>query len=192
LHIFPSLVRRGWREAPGWFYERGCQDKYSPASRRQGIGLATSPLFRRDDSLSGGQILPPFVMASDGPQKLKSVWRLRGLPTIVLSESQWTIAFPGRARGDRVCMGLGPKSWTNHPEDPHPRPYPFGIHRRRSGCDLSSCRQTIPNGYVVQFSFFGSNVSPFFQILSAMAAILRASVSRAISLRMPLSCKPCR
>lgn len=60
------------------------------------------------------------------------------------------------------------------------------------GCDLSSCRQTIPNGYVVQFSFFGSNVSPFFQILSAMAAILRASVRRAISLRIPLSCKPCR
>src|SRR5215471_8979916 len=60
------------------------------------------------------------------------------------------------------------------------------------GDDLSSCRQTIPNGYVSQFSFLGSNVSPFFQILSAMAAILRASVSRAISLRMPLSCKDCK
>ncbi len=31
------------------------------------------------------------------------------------------------------------------------------------------------------------NLSPFFQIFSVMAAILRASVSRAISGRMPLS-----
>ena len=51
--------------------------------------------------------------------------------------------------------------------------------------NLSCCRQTARNGYVVQFSFFGSNVSPFFQILRAIAAILRARVSRAISARMP-------
>src|SRR6059036_398191 len=47
--------------------------------------------------------------------------------------------------------------------------------------NLSCCRRIAQNGYVVQFSFLGSNVSPFFQILSTMAAILRASVKRAIS-----------
>ena len=50
-------------------------------------------------------------------------------------------------------------------------------------------RQIARNGYVVHFSFFGSNVSPFFQIVSATAAILRASVNLAISLRIPRFCK---
>ena len=52
------------------------------------------------------------------------------------------------------------------------------------------CRRTARNGYVVDFSFFGSNVSPFFQTLSATAAILRASVNRAISVRIPLCWRP--
>ena len=56
--------------------------------------------------------------------------------------------------------------------------------------NLSFCRQTARNGYVVEFSFFGSNVSPFFQTLSATAAILRASVNRAISVRIPLCRRP--
>ncbi len=54
----------------------------------------------------------------------------------------------------------------------------------------TSCRQIVRNGYVVQFSFFGSNVSPFFQIASVTAAILRASVKRAISLRIPFASRP--
>ena len=56
--------------------------------------------------------------------------------------------------------------------------------------NLSFCRQTARNGYVIEFSFFGSNVSPFFQTLSATAAILRASVKRAISVRIPLCWRP--
>src|SRR5215471_7659027 len=55
------------------------------------------------------------------------------LPTIVLFEFQWTNAFPAVRGGIESVLGLRPKSWTNHPEDPHPRPYPFRIHRRRSG-----------------------------------------------------------
>ena len=46
------------------------------------------------------------------------------------------------------------------------------------------------NGYVVQFSFFGSKLSPFFQIRSATAEIFRASVNRAISLRIPFFSNP--
>ena len=48
------------------------------------------------------------------------------------------------------------------------------------------------NGYVAQFSFFGSNVSPFFQMLSATAAIFRANVRRAISARIPFCVRPSR
>ena len=40
------------------------------------------------------------------------------------------------------------------------------------------------------FSSSASNVSPFFQIFSVMAAILRASVSRAIAGCMPLASSP--
>lgn len=108
---------------------------------------------------------------------------------MVLLESQRTIAFPGHARGDRVAMGLRPKPWTNHPEDPHPRPF-----RSERTDDEQGESIALPanrrNGYVVQFSFFGSNVSPFFQILSAIAEIFRASVNRAISLRMPFFSNP--
>jgi hypothetical protein len=54
----------------------------------------------------------------------------------------------------------------------------------------SCAGKTFRNGYVIQFSFLGSNVSPSFQILNAIAAILRASVSRAISLRIPFFSRP--
>src|SRR5262249_47958606 len=53
--------------------------------------------------------------------------------------------------------------------------------------NLSCCRRTSRNGYVVTFSFFGSNASPFFQTASAIAAIFRANVRRAISSRIPFS-----
>lgn len=108
---------------------------------------------------------------------------------MVLSESPRTNAFPGRARGDRVSLGLRPQPWTNHPEDPHPRPF-----RSERTDDEQSESIALPanrrNGYVVQFSFFGSKVSPFFQIRSATAEIFRASVNRAISLRMPFFSNP--
>ena len=83
-----------------------------------------------------------------------------------------------------------------------PKPLPPGMYRiltldlMRSehtddeGSNLSFCRQTARNGYVVEFSFFGSNVSPFFQTLSATAAILRAKLNRAISVRIPFCWRP--
>ena len=82
--------------------------------------------------------------------------------------------------------GLRPEPWTILPQDPPLDRYvPSRTNDELS--NSSQRRQTARNGYVVaQFSFFGSNVSPFFQILSAIAAILRASVRRAISVRMPV------
>jgi len=50
---------------------------------------------------------------------------------------------------------------------------------------ISACAQA-----ACSFRCSASNLSPFFQIFSGMAAILRASVSRAISGRMPLSSSP--
>ena len=93
--------------------------------------------------------------------------------------------------GIEYYMGLQPKPWANVQADPHPRPY----RSERTVDELSNsscCWQTAQNGYVVQFSFFGSNVSPFFQILRAIAAILRARVNRAISARMPFCSRPRR
>ena len=68
----------------------------------------------------------------------------------------------------------------------------FRAHAEDELSRVSSCRQTARNGYVAQFSFFGSNASPFFQIVKAIAEIFRAKVSRAISLRMPRPSNPCR
>jgi hypothetical protein len=134
---------------------------------------------------------PSFIMASRGPQKLKSVWR-RGcvLPTTVLFESQGLLLFQVMRGGIELVWvfdrGRGPIS---------PRILTLDLSvptTPTTSGELSSCRQTVRNGYVVQFSFWGSNVSPFFQILRATAAILRASVSRAISLRMPFCSNACR
>src|SRR6516162_1033153 len=53
-------------------------------------------------------------------------------PTTVLFESQWTTAFPGRARGDRVFRGPSAEAAaTGYVSDPHPRPDAFRAHRRR-------------------------------------------------------------
>jgi hypothetical protein len=43
-----------------------------------------------------------------GLQKLKSDWRRVSLPTMVLFESHGTNAFPGRARGIELPLGLRP------------------------------------------------------------------------------------
>src|SRR5215475_4238981 len=55
----------------------------------------------------------------------------RWSPTTVLFESQWTTAFPGRARGDRVTRGPSAEAVGHRVvPDPHPRPYAFRAHRR--------------------------------------------------------------
>ena len=43
----------------------------------------------------------------------------------------------------------------------------------------------LENGYGVELSFLGSNVSPFFQIVRATVATFRSRVSRTISGRIP-------
>src|SRR5215475_10052450 len=51
----------------------------------------------------------------------------------VLFESHWTTAFPGRARGDKVTRGPSAEAAGHRVvSDPHPRPYAFRAHRRRS------------------------------------------------------------
>ena len=147
----------------------------SPAS----VGTICCPVRRTIDGSSQRRCL----------QKLKSVWRLI-VPTIVLFESQRTIAFPGRARGNRVGLGSSAVAVDQSPRGFSPSTLNRSDHTDDERSISSCCRQTVRNGYVLQFSFLGSNVSPFFQIVSATAAILRASVSRAISLRMPLASSP--
>jgi hypothetical protein len=88
-------------------------------------------------------------------------------------------------------LDLGPKSWITRLHDPDPRPYTV----LSTPNDAMSNPIVLPANRsercygVVLFSFFGSNVSPFFQMLNAMAAILRARVSLAISARMPVCCR---
>src|SRR5262249_18738336 len=85
-----------------------------------------------------------------------------------------------------------PEPWTIHPEDPLPRPCVPSSHRRRAIGINRLAGDIARNGYVAQFSFIGLNASPFFQIVNPIEEIFRAIVSRAISLRIPRSCNPCR
>src|SRR6516165_7426091 len=58
--------------------------------------------------------------------------RWRWSPTTVLLESQWTTAFPGHARGDKVLLGPSAEAVGHRVvSDPYPRSYPFRAHRRR-------------------------------------------------------------
>ena len=59
--------------------------------------------------------------------------------------------------------------------------------RNQNRIDGSAFRYTLRAQAACSFKCLASNGSPFFQIFKVMAAILRASVSRAISGRMPLS-----
>jgi hypothetical protein len=106
-----------------------------------------------------------------------------------LATKRGTIALLGCPREHTVpreTLGLNP-AWilTLEPErsaTAGPR-HPYN--------DGSAFRCTLRAQAACSFRCSALNVSPFFQIFSVMAAILRASVSRAISGRMPLanSCK---
>ena len=108
----------------------------------------------------------------------------------VLFESQWTTAFPGRARGDRVTPGPSAEAVGHRLARILTLDLIRSEHTDDEESNLSFCRQTARNGYVVEFSFLGSNASPSFQTLSATAAILRASVNLAISARIPFCWRP--
>ena len=107
------------------------------------------------------------------------------MPTILLFEPRGLSLFQVVQGWDTVYLGLrhGPLSIAGR--DPHPRPYTVPSNTNNEQSNSFCCRLISRNGYVVQFSFVESNATPFFQTINAMAAILRASVSRAISARMP-------
>ena len=124
----------------------------------------------------------------DDFQELKSDWRLSCANHGSIRVSA-DYCFSRSCEGGESRYGSQPELWTNHPEDPHPRPF-RSEHTDDERVESMALPANRRNGYVVQFSFFGSNVSPFFQILRAIAEIFRASVSRAISLRMPFFSNP--
>src|SRR5215510_3186257 len=91
----------------------------------------SQPCFGCDELLNqlcGNSVLHHHVVSSSETEK-----RCGGQcsPTTVLFESQWTTAFPGRARGDSYSWAFGRSRGPPTSTDPHPRPYPFRAHRRR-------------------------------------------------------------
>ena len=93
----------------------------------------SQPCFRCDELLNqlcGNSVLHHHVVSSSETEKRRGG---RWSPTTVLFESHWTTAFPGRARGDKVTHGPWAEAAGHRVvSDPHPRPYPFRAHRRRS------------------------------------------------------------
>ena len=103
------------------------------------------------------------------------------MPTIDLSEPRGLSLFPVLRGGIETIRVL----WTRSVDDKLGRSSPS---IRAVSCSVGracSAGSGLENGYGVAFSFLGSNVSPFFQIVRATVAIFRARVSRAISGRIP-------
>ena len=107
------------------------------------------------------------------------------MPTIVLFEPRGLSLFQVVRGGIQFTWDFGTGPWSIARRDPHPRPYTVPSNTDNEQSNSFCCRLTSQNGYVVQFSFVESNTTPFFQTINATAAILRASVNRAISARMP-------
>ena len=106
-----------------------------------------------------------------------------------LATKRGTIALLGCPREHTVpreTLGLNPASiLTLEPE----RSATAGLRNRDSVND-GPVPMTLRTQAACSFKCSALNVSPFFQIFSVMAAILRAKVKRAISGRMPLASSP--
>jgi hypothetical protein len=89
-----------------------------------------------------------------------------------------------------------PREHTVPRETPAPKPRLDTYPRTRALSDRWITQRwfrvprTLRAQAACSFKCSASNASPFFQIFSVMAAILRASVKRAISGRMPLASRP--
>ena len=98
----------------------------------------------------------------------------------------WPIALLGSPRGHTVARetaGLTRERYS--PSNPRAQ-RPNRLSRSRK----FPLVRTLPAHAAGDFNFSASNLSPFFQTLSVMAAILRARVSRAIAGAMPLANRP--
>ena len=173
-------------DTPEAFYERGCQEKQLPSNRppKAKTPRGSQPRFRRDENWHRQSIAGIFHHNTD----LSSATEKRAsdlMPTIVLSEPRGLPLFQVVRGGIECNLGLG----TCRGPTP-PRILTLDPNRcRQSGDELlrpSCCRRIVCYGDVVVFSCLRSNSFPFFHRIKAIAAILRARVSRAISARMPL------
>ena len=95
-------------------------------------------------------------------------------------------AFPGRARGDRVTAGPWAVAAGHRlrGSSPSTLTVPGTIPAANEG-SIAAPVNSSGYGYVVVFSFLGSNSFPFFQTTNATAEILRASVMRVMSADRP-------
>ncbi len=169
------------------FYKRGCQEK-TPPLRQERNQISDIPLppsdcntirrLSRNFFSSCCWSLPPALW------HLQAAWVAFGQPWfylrlvaycfIGLSEEAY-----GRSGDSKPEPHLGYSSsnpWRSRGDGPQDTSDYVPMTR----CAQAACG----------FTCSALNVSPSFQILSVMAAILRASVTRAISGRMPLASSP--
>jgi hypothetical protein len=117
------------------FYERGCQDKYLSLGRPLGLHIAVtaSPILRRGDLLS--QHYERSMAAHHNVGVVRETEKRHGSincrPQFYLSLRGLMLFQVVRGRIESTS-GLRPKSWTIIAHDPHPRPYTFRVHRRRT------------------------------------------------------------
>jgi len=186
-----------WHSSPGaggsalvrGFYKRGCQEKTPLPWQGRGASLASSPLrfsaivFRRSVVGIHRSSRFHFIHSAFIPRRLRLTSSV--MSTMVLSETRglwlcWVVR--GSIRW-RVRLVAYPTQWilALEPE----RSATGGPHEPKSRRPMTLRAQA-----ACVFRCSASNASPFFQIVSVIAAILRASVSRAIAGNIPLSRSP--
>ena len=153
LSDIPLLSKEGWPSDQN--------------SRTRGRGGSMKGAVKRNTSATTGRTEETDILRTASPTSVKTiceipVWhrfetfiitsmifrtekRLGGdvVPTMVLFESQWTTAFPGRARGDRVFIGSSAIAVDQSPRGSSPPTLPFRTAPTTSESNRSRCRQTV-------------------------------------------------
>src|SRR5262249_40210908 len=116
------------------FYERGCQHKHLTADRPPDRNLSLQPAlspWRRFVESSFVEIRS-LITTWCRLQKLKSDAAADDRRPRFYLSLDGLLLFQVVRGGIEYLWGLRPKPWATDYTDPHPRPYAFRAHRRRS------------------------------------------------------------
>src|ERR1039457_1745269 len=196
LHSFDPAG--GGFDCNGLVYIRGCQEHFSPSAGGAGLVRDIQPLSHRRRScgvvpLGYSISAAASSVSSDDADQFRNGIKPCGctVSTMGLSEARGLVLFRVIRGGIGVTQRLGATgtvSSTGHCHT-HPRtrasPEPTGHHQKRSP-EMEGLF-TRDAQAACDFSFSASKFSPFFHRVSVIAAILRASVRRAMVGLMPLA-----
>ena len=190
-------------ECNGLVYKRGCQENTSPLTGRRGDVRDIQPLAVVEDA---DLVSCPWIgfalfhlsccifFSSDDVDRFLKLSKPCGctVSTMGLSEARGLVLFRVIRGGIGVTQRLGAAGTVSSTGHWHTRPRTRASpeptdHHQKGSPENGRGLFTRDAQAACDFSFSTSKFSPFFQRVSVIAAILRASVSRAIVGLMPFA-----